>query len=154
MGIAVQVALEPLVPGLTDTRDNLATLLEGLARAGVRRVTAGYMFLRQRIRQNLEAALAPHGWDRPVLDAFVNGPVLETGLVASARYLPKARRQRGYATLMALAADLGMTVSVSSLTNPDFRLAGPAANDIPRQRPLPSFEDVFAPRGLARATGL
>ena len=34
-GISVQVALEPLLPGLTDTRENLAVLLETLAGAGV-----------------------------------------------------------------------------------------------------------------------
>jgi DNA repair photolyase len=120
-GVAVQVALEPLVPGLTDTRDNLREVLQALARLGVRRVTAGYLFLRQGIRANLIQALQPLGWDEMVVSAFAGGPVLEAGPIAPARYLPKATRQRGYATLMALAAEAGLTVSVSGLTNPDFQ---------------------------------
>jgi hypothetical protein len=40
--------------------------------------------------------------------------------VAFARYLPKFRRQRGYAFLSALASRYGISVQVSALTNPDF----------------------------------
>jgi DNA repair photolyase len=140
LGIQVQVAIEPLLPGLTDTRDNLASLLKGLAEAGVTRVTAGYMFLRPRIHDNLSAALAPHGWDRLVLDAYAGGPMLETESIAPARYLPKPRRQRGYAVLMSLASEMGITVAVSGVTNPDFR-APPRSSSRPRQRLLPHFED-------------
>jgi DNA repair photolyase len=121
LGIPVQVAVEPLVPGLTDTRATLAPLLEALADAGVRHITTGYMFLRPGIRDHMLGALEAHGWDEMVLDAFTDGPVLAAGNITAARYLPKARRQRGYAGLMALAAGLGMTVSVCGLTNPDFR---------------------------------
>jgi DNA repair photolyase len=144
MGIAVQVALEPLVPGLTDTRDNLAAVLQTLAAAGVRQVSAGYLFLRSRIQENLVRTLKPLGWDGLVVDAFQGGPILETGPVAAARYLPKARRQRGYATLMALGADLGITVRVNGITNPDFRPPRPPeAVAGPRQRLLPHFEETF-----------
>jgi len=140
LGIAVQVALEPLVPGLTDSRGNLAPLLEALADAGVRHVTTGYLFLRPGIRDHLLQALEAHGRDATVLDAFTDGPVLATGNIAAARYLPKARRQRGYAGLMALAAGLGMTVSVCGLTNPDFRPPGCRGTGAgPRQRRLSFF---------------
>ena len=140
LGIAMQVALEPLVPGLTDTRDNLGELLEALAALGVNRVTAGYLFLRQGIRNNLIQALQPFGWDEQVLSAFAGGPLLEAAGVAPARYLPKARRQRGYSALMALAAGLGITVHVSGVTNPDFR--PPRRRDFRLaavQRSLPMF---------------
>jgi DNA repair photolyase len=120
MGCRVQAAVEPLLPGLTDTRANLGPLLEALAAAGVTHVTAAYMFLRPGIRDNLERILEPHGCDETVLDAFERGPVLKTEYLKAARYLPKQRRQRGYATLMSLAANLGITVSVSGVTNPDF----------------------------------
>jgi DNA repair photolyase len=147
LGMPVQAALEPLVPGLTDTRGNLAAVLEAIAAVGIRHVTAGYMFLRPRIQENLVQALGPYGWDRALLEAFAAGPILQAGNVAAARYLPKARRQRGYATLMALAANHGIKVSVSSITNPDFaygsnqpatRRAGPV---------LPLFEAMAAAGG-------
>lgn len=125
LGVPVQAALDPLIPGLTDTRDNLAEVLEALATAGVRQLKASYLFLRAGIADNLIRALADHGWDELVLSAFAGGPVLQTSSLKAARYLPKARRQRGYATLMALAAGLGITVSICGTTNPDFRSPRP-----------------------------
>ena len=143
MGVRVQVALEPLVPGLTDTRANLSELLDALAGVGVRHVTTGYLFLRQGIRDNLITALEPHGWDAMVLEAFAEGPVLESGNVAPARYLPKARRQRTYSALMALAADRDMTVSVSGITNPDFLPPRRRENLEPlREHLLPMFREL------------
>jgi DNA repair photolyase len=135
LGVSVQVALEPLIPGLTDTRANLADLLRGLAAVGIDQVTASYLFLRPGIQTNLTEALKPFG-GVGLLEEYAHGPMLtDTGL-APARYLPKARRQRGYASLMALASEFGIGVAVSRLTNPDFRPAVPPA-DKPRQRLLP-----------------
>ncbi len=125
-GIRVQVELAPLLPGLTDTRANLRPLLEALALAGVRHVTAGYLFLRPGIQESLARALAAHGWP-DVLEQYAGGPMLKSDGVAAARYLPKARRQRGYAALMALAAEFGISVSVCGLTNPDFGRPRPVA---------------------------
>ena len=119
-GVRVSVALDPLLPRLTDTRDNLSPLLDALAAAGVRHVTASYAFLRTGIEDNLARALEGAGYDGSVLAAYAGGPILAGPGLAAARYLPKARRQRGYAALMTLAANFGMTVGVCPTTNPDF----------------------------------
>jgi DNA repair photolyase len=116
-GVAVQAALEPLFPGLTDTRENLIPVLKALAAAGVRHVTAGYLFLREGIRERLAAELSEV---ERVAAAFEGGPILTAPGLSAARYLPRARRQRGYALVMTLAAEHGIAVSVSSFTNPDF----------------------------------
>src|SRR5262249_41489885 len=141
LGISVQVALDPLLPGVTDTRENLMPLLDAIAATGVRHVTASYLFLREGIASNLAAALAPHKLDGVVLNAFADGPFLTAPGLAAARYLPRARRQRGYGLLMSLASEYGMTVSVMGLTNPDFGKPRPAAAPDPRPRPrmLPLF---------------
>jgi DNA repair photolyase len=128
-GIRVQVALDPLFPGLTDTRANLEPVLAELARLGVRKVTAGYLFLRPGITENLQATLQPRGWDDRVLDAYAEGPMLAGDGIAPARYLPRVRRQRGYAALMALASRHGIHVQVSALSNPDFASPRPAASE-------------------------
>jgi hypothetical protein len=74
-----------------------------------------------------------------VRQEYAAGPVLRAPGLAAARYLPRARRQRGYATLMALGAAHGITVGVSRLTNPDF--AAPPAAPAPgrARRLLPLF---------------
>ena len=134
-GVPLQIEVAPLLPGLTDTRSNLAELLEALAAIGVDRITAGYMFLRPGILANLAAVLPPP-WKDLLEGVYREGRVLESPGVAPARYLHRRRRQSGYATLMALAAPLGIKTSISSITNPDF--AGrPSAPTGPRQRLLP-----------------
>jgi DNA repair photolyase len=132
-GVRTQVAVEPLIPGLTDTPSNLRNLFESLAEAGIRRITAGYLFLRPVIKANLEATLKSHGIDAGLLDAYSEGPLLKGDALAAARYLPKRERQRRYAAVMSLAAQHGITACVSGVTNPDFdavRRAGSSA--VPR----------------------
>lgn len=135
-GLRVQVELGPLIPGVTDARMNLDPLLRGLAEIGVHQVTAGYLFLRPAIQENLAVALAER--DRVALEeAFATGPMLQAGTIAAARYMPKVRRQRGYAALMAQAAHFGIRMNISALTNPDFApVPRPIDPMKPRQRLL------------------
>ncbi len=121
LGVPVSVSLAPLLPGVTDRRENVVPLLAALADLGVRHVTAGYTFLRPRIVENLRQALEPTGLDEGILGEYDDGPVLQGGAIAAAQYLPRGRRQHGYAALMALASRHGITVGVDGLTNPDFR---------------------------------
>ena len=118
-GIAAQAAIDPLVPGVTDTPQALAPLLDALAGQGVKSVSASYLFLRQGIGEGLKAGLGADVAAAVIAD-LERGPVLSPSGLASARYLPRSRRQRGYASLIALASRHGIEVTVSSLTNPDF----------------------------------
>jgi DNA repair photolyase len=140
-GISVQVALEPLLPGLTDTRENLAVLLETLAGAGVTHVKAGYAFIRSNIQEALVAALERLACAENIIQRYWGGPVLSASSLAPARYLPKKYRQRGYASLMALAAGYGITVGISALANPDFRL--PSAEAEVARAEVPLFASLF-----------
>jgi DNA repair photolyase len=141
LGINVQVGVEPLIPGLTDTRHNLTCLLEALAEAGVQQVTAGYLFLRKGIADQVRTALSSEHTASEVFEAYEDGPLLASGHIAPARYLPKKYRQRGYAGLMALAAGLGITVKVSATTNPDFQISRPAVTNSSRAS-LPLFAEA------------
>ena len=136
---AALAAVEPLLPGLTDTRANLAALLDALAEAGVRHVCAGYAFLRPAARAALHAALQGLGLHEPVLGAYEGGPVLRPASQPPAQFLPRPRRQRGYSRLMALAAEKGLTVSISNQANPDFDSPRPAARRSLRDEALLLF---------------
>jgi DNA repair photolyase len=143
MGIAVQVGLEPLIPGLTDTSENLAPLLEALAALGVHEVTAGYLFMRKMIGEHLQTVLPSEERATEIIESYKNGPILASGGIAPARYLPKKYRQRGYAALKAMAAGYGITVQISSTTNPDFQTARPADREGPGPiRTLPLFAEA------------
>jgi len=142
-GIPVSVQVAPLIPGVTDLRPNLETLLAELAKVGVQQVATGYLFLRQGIQENLTAALKPLGFTESVLHEYAAGPVLAAGGLQAARYLSRQRRQQGYAVLMTLAAAHGIGVRIAALTNPDF--VGPRLEARPAPRLFAS-----APGPLAR----
>ena len=121
MGIRVDVAIEPLLLGVTDTRENLLPLLRDLAESGIESVSVGYAFMRSGIRGNIEKAVEAAGVDMEEIDeAYQKGPVLTSGLIAAARYLPRVKRERSYASIIALGEELGIHVSVCGTTNPDF----------------------------------
>jgi DNA repair photolyase len=126
-GIACQAALEPLIPGVTDTRDNLLHLLEALAEVGVSRLSVGYLYLRPGVEETLQAALEPHGLDGLALDDFGSNP-LSGARGTATRYLPRARRQHGYASVISLAARFGISVGINPLGNPDFTPAAVRRN--------------------------
>lgn len=120
-GVSVDVALEPMLPGVTDAPDELRAMLQGLANLGVEHVTASYLVLPDGDADRLRAALDEERAD-VVLASYDDGVLMRDGK-AYARFLSKAKRQRGYATLIAQAAEIGVTVRVSALGNPDFRAA-------------------------------
>jgi DNA repair photolyase len=122
LGFPVQTAIEPLLPTVTDTPTTLASLLDGLKEAGVKSVSTSYLFLRSGIVEQMQAAL-PQKFLAPILKAYTKGPLLTAPGLATARYLPRSQRQRGYATVISLAASRGIRVTVSALTNPDFTVA-------------------------------
>lgn len=118
--VRTDVALEPLLPGVTDTRESFSLAVDAIARAGAKQITVGYLTLPESDRSRIEDALLHLGVLDVVMEAFVDGPLVkERG--ESIRLLPQARRHRGYALLMSVAVDRGITVRVSSLSNPDFR---------------------------------
>ena len=84
-------------------------------------MTAGYLVLRPGVKEHLRAALEPAGWSELVPAPYADGPTLRDGANPPAQFLSKAKRQRGYAALMALATEFDITTRLSSLANPDFR---------------------------------
>lgn len=123
LGIQVQVAIEPIMPNLTDSRQSLEDLLEKIAKYGFNSVTAGYLCLRQGQKDQVHKALEPHGWSELVLSAFNEALVTREPGQRPTTYLAKGRRQRGYATLMSIAAPFDIEVRLSRSANPDFQSA-------------------------------
>ncbi len=141
-GFRVDVAIEPLLLGVTDTRENLKPLFRSLADMGVENVSVGYAFLRTGIRTNIERTLGEAGLEIDALDeAYRKGPILTSGLIAAARYLPKLRRERSYGSLIAWGEEVGIRVSVCRTTNPDFH---PANSGQSASRPRLSLLSLLA----------
>jgi DNA repair photolyase len=118
--VPVQIVVAPILPNLTDTRESFELLMSKVAKYGFTNISAGYLFLRPGQKHMYQSVLSPHGWAEEVLAEFGQPKVLQDAGGVSATYLSKARRQRGYALLITIAAEFGIDVKLSRTANPDF----------------------------------
>jgi DNA repair photolyase len=118
--VPVEVRLEPIIPELTDTVENLKPLFTALARAGARVVLAHYLFLNGSISDGLSGVLAAAGLAERMADLYQGGPVFPVGTWGSMKHLPRDTRQAGFARLSALAAERGLLVQTGATQNPDL----------------------------------
>jgi hypothetical protein len=140
-GVDVEVRLEPLIPDLTDTHENLFPLFDALARAGARRLIAHYLFQQPAMMTPLDEALAPLGRAERLADRFTGGPVFKIGSIGATKHLPLEARQAGLARLIVWGAEHGLVVETGPAQNPDLRRVEPAP--IP---PTPSRSRRATPR--------
>ena len=110
-----------MLPGVTDSLDSLASLLQEFARAGVRQVVVDALFLRPAIRHSLTRALR----GSPLLDRLFatfeqsqRVPVLHGR--STAVLLPVRARRRMYAAITEIAREYGIKVRICSGMNPDI----------------------------------
>ena len=134
-GVPVEARIEPLIPGLTDTTENLRPLLRELGRIGVRDVVAHYVFLPPAILPTLRDALAPLGHAERLADAFEGGPVFTVGMAGTTKHLPLDARREGLARLISWGAEFGLQVRTGSAQNPDLPRLGTPAQTEPARSP-------------------
>lgn len=123
-GVPVEVRLEPMIPGLTDTQENVRPLFRALERAGVRKVVAHYLFQHSAMTHALREALGPTGLAEKLEDAFQGGPVFSVGSLGTTKHLPLDVRQEGLARFRAWGAEQGLLIETGSAQNPDMRRDG------------------------------
>jgi DNA repair photolyase len=144
-GVEVEARVEPLVSGLTDTRENLVPLFRALASAGVRRAVAHYLFLHPSMADSTSRALEPFGLAERWRDGYDGGPVFPLGTIGSTKHLPREVRRAGLARLLALGAECGLSVATGAAQNPDLPAFEP-----PRPRPAPSPKPEADPVAVGR----
>lgn len=139
-GVVTRARLDPLVPDLTDTEENLRPLLSALSQRGVRSVAASYLFLRQAfLRRVTERLRALAGWSHATENwpwcRFADG-------VGGGRMIGSESRCQRFGRLRDLAAEHNIEVHLCACKNPDLdlalncQIAGP---------PLPSARHDTAP---------
>jgi len=121
IGVAVTARLDPLVPNVTDSDENLVPLLDSLQRAGITRLSASYLFLRpsfaSRVSRQIESLSGGPGamanWHRTgFLGDFGSGWMMSTN-----------ERANRFRRLQFLADAYGIRLAVCRCKNPEF--AGP-----------------------------
>ncbi len=143
IGVSTTARLDPLIPDLTDTPENLKLLFEALQKMGISQAVGSYMFVRGgltaemgRTMRQLNANLSsPTDWP---WHKFADG----TG---SGRMLGKEQREKRFAEIRTLAQAFGIDIAVCACKNPDIpstncRIAGPPIQPIPQPTQFPLFE--------------
>jgi DNA repair photolyase len=125
-GASVRARLDPLIPGLTDTVENLEPLLAELQRLGVRSVAASYLFLRPGFGQRLSHVPGLANAKEWAWHCFADG-------VGGGKMIDAEHRRKGFARLASLAAEHAINVHTCACKNPDLpdsancQIAGPSS---------------------------
>lgn len=121
LGITPEVKLDPLIPGVTDTKANLTALFKMLQRFGVNSMGINYLFLRPQIKKNLYKALGKTPFLPKILEHYQNAKSIHL-LAEQFRVvaLDVAYRKRAYEQISALASAFGIHAYVCGCKNPDI----------------------------------
>ena len=106
LGITPEVRMDPIIPFVTDTENEVAGLLERVKEAGVHRVSLSYLHLRPPIRDQLIRELSP--LHRKLLEAcFHGGDWKVVGSSTMTKLLPPLLREKGYDRIRGIAKKVG-----------------------------------------------
>lgn len=120
-GVTTDARIDPLVPRVMDTEDNLTPLFRALSELGVRCAGVSYLFLRPAITGHLRRALEPCGLFSELAAAYRDGSRRKlVGGEARMRLLPTEYRRRNYEQLRSIATRHGIRTFLCACKNPDL----------------------------------
>jgi DNA repair photolyase len=117
-GVGVEARLDPLVPGLTDTPESLTPLIDELARRGVKRASASFLFLRTGVK--LPADLAWGRWTAKEMKRLYTEKVDDFCSGGKITLPSPLYRRARYNDIKAQAALRGLAVRLCRCKNADM----------------------------------
>ena len=120
-GIATEARVIPILPGITDTSDNIDQLFSAIAGTGVKRAAISTLFLRPAIAKYI----IQHVMDKNVLSVLF-GFYKESGRLAvhaehsSIIPLPRTKREEVYNRIRQIANKHDIDLSICGCMNPDI----------------------------------
>lgn len=120
-GIDTEARLDPVLPGLTDSKDALRQLFSALAKVGVKRTAISVLFLRHSVVESLKR----HIRDREVLQRLLSFyeeaiPMAIHAERSSVIALPSAVRAEIYTRIGRATKEHGIELSICACKNPDL----------------------------------
>jgi DNA repair photolyase len=119
IGIVPEIRIDPIIPFVTDTEIEAATLFRRLQETGVKRVTLSYLHLRPAIERQLMKELSPLH-QKVIESCFKAQEWKAIGSSSRTKLLPKAIREKGYQRMKEMGEGFGITASVCQCKNPDL----------------------------------
>lgn len=118
-GVDTEVRIDPIIPFVTDTREELEALFRSLSQRGIRRASLSYLHLRPAIQKQLSSELPP--LHRKVLDScFESQDWAEVGMSTKTKLLPKRLRENGYGRMRTIAEAYGISTAICRCKNPEM----------------------------------
>lgn len=121
LGITVRPRLDPLIPDITDTPENLDTLFDQLAKIGVSTASASFLFIRSafasKVRQHyaqLGQGFGPARWKQ---QSFADS-------CGSAKSLDQFDRRQRFDYVREIAQSHGVTIDICTCKNPEVEGPG------------------------------
>ncbi len=118
-GIDTQVRIDPIIPFVTDTREEMEALFGALGQRGIRRVSLSYLHLRPAIQRQLRAEL-PLLHRKLLESCFRSQHWVAVGLSTKTKLLPKRVRENGYRRMKIIAQAHGISALICRCKNPDL----------------------------------
>lgn len=112
------VRLDPLIPFLTDTDENLRELFSAFSASGVKEVILNYLHIRPGIEEIMKRELGRLWWK--VSFPYQGQPWRTVGLCSKAKLLPLTFRRKKYLWMVELANSYGLRAKVCHCKNPDL----------------------------------
>jgi len=120
IGITPEIRIDPIIPFVTDTENEMVNLFKCLRDKSVKRVTLSYLHLRPAIERQLIKELSP--LHRSLMESCFRTQGWKTvGSSTKTKLLPKAIREKGYERIRKIAKDFGITASICQCKNPDLK---------------------------------
>ncbi len=120
VGIYPEIRIDPIIPFVTDTEEEMESLFIKLEALGVKRVTLSYLHLRPAIQQQLMKELSPLH-QRIIESCFRTQEWKTVGSSSKTKLLPRRIRERGYERMRKIAKGFGITALICQCKNPDLK---------------------------------
>lgn len=140
LDLRAEVRADPLIPELTDTEESFVRLCEEIARCGIEKAAASYLFLRGLNYRRLAVTLGD--WSFPEMSKRLYVHKIEEYCGGGTIRIPVPEyRAKKYADLKSIANDSGIHLSLCRCKNPDLALecchpSPPATQGNPEQAAL------------------
>lgn len=120
-GVVAEARLDPILPGLTDTSDDLSHIFSALAKAGVKRAAASVLFLRPSVIESLKRNVPNKVVLQELLDFYRDAKRLAIHAEhSSVISLPKVKREEIYERVRHSAEKHGIELLICACKNPDL----------------------------------
>jgi DNA repair photolyase len=119
LGIEVAVRIDPMIPFVSDSPENIDSLLRHLANCGVREVSVSYLVLRPGVVKQMVRELPSGVWKR-VFQAYRGQPWQRVITSATTKLARKEIREKGYLLFRQLGERYGLKVRLCGCKNPDL----------------------------------